>query len=113
QLFIHLAAANHDPAKFENPHELDIERSPNPHLGFGAGAHHCLGAPFARQNLRIGLGEILDRMEDIGLCEDDPPRRTAGIGWMMERLPISFTPGVKRAAWAVRSGGPPPARLAP
>ena len=43
-----LASANHDETAFEDPELLDITRSPNPHVAFGGGIHHCLGAQLAR-----------------------------------------------------------------
>lgn len=46
-------AANRDPAKFVRPDALDFTRHPNPHLGFGRGAHSCLGQPLAVLQARI------------------------------------------------------------
>lgn len=91
QLFLHVAAANRDPAQFEDPNVLNIDRDRNPHLTFGVGHHRCLGSNFARMCLRVVLEEVLLRMHDIKLIDNDPPQRTAGIGWMVSHLPLSFT----------------------
>jgi cytochrome P450 len=93
QLFLNLAAANRDPRKFANPHEVDLRRAGNAHLAFGSGHHRCLGVTFARQNLRVALEEILRRMLDIRLAPRDQAKRTPGIVWGLERLPLVFTPG--------------------
>jgi hypothetical protein len=43
QVYVGYQAANHDPAEFADPLELNLRRSPNRHLGLGIGVHHCLG----------------------------------------------------------------------
>lgn len=48
-----IAAANHDPRVFDEPDRFDVARTPNRHLGFGFGAHFCLGAQLARMETRI------------------------------------------------------------
>ncbi len=55
RVYAMIAAANHDPAIFTEPDQLDIARTPNPHVTFGYGAHFCLGAPLARMEANIAL----------------------------------------------------------
>lgn len=72
-----LGAANRDPAVVERPHEFDITRTPNPHLSFSTGAHHCLGAPLARTELAIVFEKVLAAFPDLALVEQ--PRWRPGI----------------------------------
>ena len=58
-------SANRDEAVFDEPDRFDITRSPNRHLSFGFGVHHCLGAALARLELRVLFEEVLDRVADI------------------------------------------------
>ncbi len=57
-----IGSANRDPDVFDRPDELDITRSPNPHLTFAAGPHFCLGAPLVRLEHRVALEELLARV---------------------------------------------------
>lgn len=62
------AAANHDPAVFACPHQVDIHRESNPHLAFSHGAHHCLGAAVARMVLQVALDRLLARLPTVRLA---------------------------------------------
>ncbi len=66
------ASANHDETVFENPHEIQLDRKPNPHIAFGAGTHICLGAPHARLILRTLIQKLTDRIKSITLIGDEP-----------------------------------------
>lgn len=59
------ASANHDERVFTDPHRLDLTRSPNPHVSFGDGPHVCLGAHFARLQLRVLYEESLRALPSL------------------------------------------------
>ncbi|MBA3741517.1 cytochrome P450 [Sporichthya sp.] len=60
------SSANRDARRFDRPWELDLSRSPNPHLSFGGGGiHHCLGNQLARTQLQAIFTELLTRCPDI------------------------------------------------
>jgi cytochrome P450 len=63
-------SANHDPAVFEEPDVLRLDRKPNPHLTFGAGIHFCLGAPLGRMELQISFRALLQRFPELELVEE-------------------------------------------
>jgi pimeloyl-[acyl-carrier protein] synthase len=70
-----LGSANHDPAVFSDPDRLDITRTDNRHLGFGAGIHVCLGAPLARLEGRIAIQALLTRYPHMRLVAGKPQWR--------------------------------------
>lgn len=69
-----LGSANRDPAAFDRPDHLDVGRQPNPHVGFGAGIHYCLGAPLARMELQEALAGLLRSAPRLVLAAE-PVRR--------------------------------------
>jgi cytochrome P450 len=75
-----LLAANRDVDRFDQPDQLDITRTENPHLAFGHGIHHCLGAPLARLEGRIALSMLFDRFPELRLAEVEvDPTRSQGL----------------------------------
>ncbi len=52
-------SANRDESRFDNPWAFDVACTPNPHLGFGDGAHFCLGANLARREIRVVFRRVV------------------------------------------------------
>jgi cytochrome P450 len=63
-------AANRDPRQFEDPDELQVERTnARRHIAFGLGVHTCPGAPLARSEVRVCIERLFDRTADIAISE--------------------------------------------
>ncbi len=86
--FLVILAANHDPAVFDDPGALDLGRQPNPHLGFGWGLHHCLGAPLARMELTIALRALYRQFPDLRPTEPDRPWSGNELGRGIGKLSV-------------------------
>lgn len=87
-----MAAANRDESVFANAAEMDLSRSPNPHLSFGAGAHACLGQPLARTELQVVLEVLLRKLPTLELAVPEAAlRRVEGlaVGGLRE-LPVRW-----------------------
>lgn len=76
RVFLVILAANYDPDVFDRPAVVDLGRDPNPHLGFGWGLHHCLGAPLAKMELTVALQALYRDRPD--LAPADPEQRWSG-----------------------------------
>ena len=66
---IYIAAANLDPEVFEDPLEVRLDRSPNPHIAFASGFHRCLGSHLARLELRVSLEQFHRRIPEYSIPE--------------------------------------------
>jgi len=64
-----LAAANRDPARWDDPGSFDVTREPQAHLTFGSGVHTCIGAGLGRLEAQIMMNEVLDRLPTFRLAE--------------------------------------------
>ncbi len=86
---IAIGGANRDPAHFPDPDRLDIERHPNPHIAFSAGAHFCAGAPLARLEAQIAFPKLLEKLPKIELAEEPEYRETITLRGLKE-LRVTF-----------------------
>ena len=85
------ASANFDEDVFTDPWTFDITRDPNPQLGFGGhGAHYCLGANLARQEIRVIFTALADLVPDITRL-DQPSRLRHGWVNGIKDLQVSYT----------------------
>lgn len=73
QVILALAAGNRDPSVYSRPDAFDIDRGTQ-HLSFSGGIHYCFGAPLARLEAQIALGQLVTRLENRRLSPT--PRRT-------------------------------------
>jgi cytochrome P450 len=85
-----LGSANHDPAVFDSPEVLDVGRTDNPHISFGAGVHFCIGAPLARVELQASFGALLERTTRLELGRPARRRPEFVIRGLAE-LPVVLT----------------------
>ncbi|WP_410661395.1 cytochrome P450 [Amycolatopsis sp. lyj-112] len=87
-----MASANRDDRAFDAADAMNLDRSPNAHLAFGAGAHACLGQPLARTELQVVLGVLLRRLPSLELAVPaDDLRKVEGlaVGGLRE-LPVRW-----------------------
>lgn len=84
-------AANHDPAAFDHPEELRLDRSPNRHLALGLGAHYCIGAPLAKAELGAIYTALFERVERIELV-GTPRFNQSIINFGFDHLPVRLHP---------------------
>ncbi|MGK4006207.1 cytochrome P450 [Sorangium sp. So ce1036] len=87
-LVCNMAAANRDEGAFERADEMVLNRSPNPHLTFGAGAHSCVGQALARTELQTVLSVLLRRLPTLELAVSpaELPRREGLLVGGIERV---------------------------
>ncbi len=91
KVLLSLAAANHDPDRWDDPGSFDVTRRAAGHVGFGAGIHGCAGQMLARLEIEVLLGEMAGRVASI--------ERTGEVAWALNnttrglaRLPVVMRP---------------------
>jgi cytochrome P450 len=87
RLLMWYPSANRDEEVFEDPYRFDITRTPNEHLAFGIGEHFCLGAGFARRELKVMFEELFRRFPDIELA-GEPERLRSNFINGTKHLPV-------------------------
>ena len=83
-----LGSANRDSSVFGNADVFDVARQPNPHIGFGAGIHFCIGAPLARLEMSVSLPSLMKRFPNLHLSETPVRRQTFSLRGY-ERVSVS------------------------
>jgi cytochrome P450 len=89
-LLLPFPAANRDPAVFENPDQVRLDRPSNRHAAFGLGRHRCLGSNLARMELRVALEEWLARYPDFELADPAAVTWSAGQVRGPRTLPVTI-----------------------
>ncbi len=85
-------SANRDERAFPDPYNFDVRRTPNEHVGFGAGGpHFCLGANLARREIKVMFEELFKRLPDIEVSGEPAMLQSAFIHGI-KRMPCRFTP---------------------
>ncbi|MEU0647710.1 cytochrome P450 [Streptomyces umbrinus] len=86
------SSANRDESIYTNADALDLARREAPHIGFGHGAHHCLGAPLARMELQVTLHTLLTRLPGLRFADspDDVVWKSGVSTRGPERMPITW-----------------------
>ncbi len=87
-----VVSANRDATVFADAHRLDVTRVDNPHLGYGAGPHHCLGAALARMELQEALGALLRRLPGLRVAvpESELSFKPGLVVRSLESLPVTW-----------------------
>lgn len=92
--YVHVSylTANRDPVAFDQPEDLDPERCGPPHMTFGWGAHHCLGAPLALTELEVAFRSLLSRFPQLRLAErpEKLAWNAASIWRYPQALPVAW-----------------------
>jgi len=84
--------ANRDALVFERPDELELGRPGGPHMTFGWGTHHCIGAHLARMELQVAIGTLLRRFPQLHLAvtPEQVPWQTGSIWRSPQALPVAW-----------------------
>jgi cytochrome P450 len=89
-LLLPFPAANRDPALFDRPDEVLLDRSPNRHVSFGVGIHRCLGSHLARMEVTVALEQLLANTSWFELADPGAVRWSTGQVRGPRTLPLRY-----------------------
>lgn len=90
RVLLSFPAANRDPAVFDRPEEVLIDREINRHVAFGAGIHRCLGSNLARMEMQVAIEEFLAMIPEFELADPDAVTWAGGQVRGPRNLPVRF-----------------------
>ncbi len=90
KVLMNFPGANHDPAVFENPDQVILDRAQNRHVAFGAGIHRCAGSNLARMELRVAVETWIERIPDFRLADDGEVTWAGGQVRGPRTVPVTF-----------------------
>jgi len=85
-----ISSANRDPNVFADPEKFDISRQPNPHVAFGNGVHHCLGATLARVEGQEIFKALAERFPDLEAATAELEYQPSVTFRSLKSLPVSW-----------------------
>ena len=88
-VLVAIGSANRDETRFPGAESLHFDRPQNSHMGFGHGAHHCLGAPLARMELQEALRALTSRLPGLRLA-GEPEWKTAMLVRGPRKMPVAW-----------------------
>jgi len=86
-----IPSANRDPGKFSDPDRFDITRDPNPHVAFGSGIHHCLGATLARVEGQEAFAALVERFPALHLTTGELEYQPSITFRSLKALPVTWS----------------------
>ena len=85
-----IPSANRDPDKFPEPDRFDVTRDPNPHVAFGSGIHHCLGATLARVEGQEAFTALVERFPELHLETEELEYQPSITFRSLKALPVTW-----------------------
>lgn len=90
KVLMNFPGANHDPAAFENPEQIQIDRARNRHIAFGSGIHRCAGSNLARLEMDVALRVWFERIPEFEVADSNQVTWAGGQVRGPRHLPVRF-----------------------